>query len=303
METICLDHCMTDKQREHFDQKGFLIVENALDSRMLGRLLDACDRVDAREREKQGLEPDQLMNKFRTIVEDDAFLDLLDLPRTFPLIWDILGWNVQHYISHLICYPPEPRATADRKTGGWHQDGGRPVPEMERPHPRLSLKVAFWLSDTRAPERGGIRIVPGSHKRDIPPDRWPAGGNGSSRASGFEDMMQVRVKAGTAVLFDRRLWHARGLNTSDTTRKVLFLGYSYRWLRGLDYNLIQEEILEKCDPIRRQLLGDGVDVKGWWQPTDADVPLKGWLLKHKGESYVERIGQKQWEREKWAESS
>ena len=112
-------------------------------------------------------------------------------------------------------------------------------------------------------------------------------------------MMQVRVKAGTAVLFDRRLWHSRGMNTSDTTRKVLFLGYSYRWLRGLDYNLIPGEILEKCDPIRRQLLGDGVDVKGWWQPTDADVPLKGWLMKHKGASYVERIGQKQWEREKW----
>ena len=303
METICLDHCMTDKQREHFDQKGFLIVENALDSRMLERLLDASDRVDAREREEQGLGPGQIMNKFRTIVEDAAFLDLLDLPRTFPLIWDILGWNVQHYISHLVYYPPEPRDTADTRTGGWHQDGGRPVPEMERPHPRLSLKVAFWLSDTSEPNRGGIRIVPGSHKRDTPPDRWPAGGNGSSTASGFEDMMQVRVKAGTAVLFDRRLWHSRGLNTSDTTRKVLFLGYSYRWLRGLDYNVMPDRILERCDPVRRQLLGDGMDVKGWWQPTDADVPLKGWLLKCKGKDYVERIGQKQWEREKWADGS
>ncbi len=300
MDRACLDHCMTDEQREHFDQRGFLIVEDALDSKTLGRLLDACDRVDARERQNQGLGPDQLMNKFRTIVEDDAFLDLLDLPKTFPLVWDILGWNVQHYISHLIYYPPEPREKADSKTGGWHQDGGRPVPEMERPHPRLSLKVAFWLSDTRDPDRGGIRIVPGSHKRDIPPDRWPEDGNGTSGTAGFEDMMQVRVKAGTAVLFDRRLWHSRGLNTSDTTRKVLFLGYSYRWLRGLDYNLIPDEILEKCDPIRRQLLGDGADVKGWWQPTDADVPLKGWLLEHRGASYVERIGQKQWEREKWA---
>ena len=300
MDTTCLDYCMTDEQREHFDQRGFLIVENALEPAILERLLDACDRVDAREREEQGLGPDQIMNKFRTIVEDNAFLDLLDLPKTFPLIWDILGWNVQHYISHLICYPPEPRVKADSKTGGWHQDGGRPVPEMERPHPRLSLKVAFWLSDTREADRGGIRIVPGSHKRDTPPDRWPEDGNGTSEASGFEDMMQVRVNSGTAVLFDRRLWHSRGLNTSDTTRKVLFLGYSYRWLRGLDYNLIPDEILEKCDPIRRQLLGDGVDVKGWWQPTDADVPLKGWLLKHKGASYVERIGQKQWEREKWA---
>ena len=42
-----------------------------------------------------------------------------------------------------------------------------------------------------------------------------------------------------------------------------------------------------------------MDVKGWWQPTDEDVPLKGWLTEHKGKEYVERIGEKQWEWEKW----
>jgi ectoine hydroxylase-related dioxygenase (phytanoyl-CoA dioxygenase family) len=98
--------------------------------------------------------------------------------------------------------------------------------------------------------------------------------------------MDLLVKRGTAVLFDRRMWHSRGWNFSDLTRKVLFMGYSYRWLRGLDYNLMPPELLEKCDPIRRQLLGDGVNIKGWWQPTDADVPLKTWIAEHRGEEYV-----------------
>ena len=293
MDTSCLQYCMTDQQRDHFEQQGYLIIEDALDSNMLERLLEAADRIDVRERQQQNLGPDALMQKFRTIVEDDIFLELLDWPKTFPLIWDILGWNVQHYISHLIYYPLEPGDKEDLQTGAWHQDGGRPTPEMERPHPRLSLKVGFWLTDIDQPDRGGIRIVPGSHKRDTPPDPQPD--------NDFEDMLPVQVKAGTAVLFDRRMWHSRGVNTSDMTRKVLFLGYSYRWLRGLDYNLVADEILEKCDPIRRQLLGDGVDVKGWWQPTDEDVPLKGWLLEHKGEDYMARIGEKQWEREKWVE--
>jgi ectoine hydroxylase len=282
---------MTDEQRHQFEQQGYLIVENALDANMVTRLLEAADRIDAQERQQQNLGPDALMMKFRTIIEDDIFLELLDWPKTFPLIWDILGWNVQHYISHLICYPPEPRDKEDLQTGGWHQDGGRPSPEMERPHPRLSLKVGFWLTDIDQPDRGSIRIVPGSHKRDTPPNPPPD--------NDFEDMLQVQVKAGTAVLFDRRMWHSRGVNTSTITRKVLFLGYSYRWLRGLDYNVIADEILQKCDPIRRQLLGDGINVKGWWQPTDEDVPLKGWLLQHKGKDYVEQIGEKQWEREKW----
>ncbi len=282
---------MTDAQRDHFDQEGYLVVEDALDEGMLNRLLEAADKVDARERAARDMEPGAMMAKFRTIVEDEAFRELLDWPKTFPLIWDILGWNVQHYISHLIYYPPEPAGSALLKPGGWHQDGGRPVPEMERPQPRLSLKVGFWLSDISTPEKGGIQIIPASHKLDRPPQR---GGDDSPR-----DAVQIQVKAGTAVLFDRRMWHARGINTSDEVRKVFFLGYSYRWLRGLDYNVIPDEILDQCDPIRRQLLGDGVDVKGWWQPTEADVPLKSWLAQHKGEEYLERIGQKQWEREKW----
>ena len=291
VDTGCLQHCMTDEQREQFDQQGYLVVPDALDEATLGRLVEAADRVDRDARKEDAIDPGAILGMFRTVLEDDVFLDLLDWPTTFPLIWDILGWNVQHYISHLIYYPPEPKGSVDLKPGGWHQDGGRPIPEMERPQPRLSLKVAFWLSDVSELEHGGIRVVPGSHKWDRPPERDPD--------DDFEGAIQVLVKAGTAVLFDRRMWHSKGINTSDLTRKVLFLGYSYRWLRGLDYNVIPNEVLERCSPIRRQLLGDGVYAQGWWQPRDEDVPLKGWLLEHKGEAYLERIGEKQWEREKW----
>lgn len=290
MHTDCLQYNMTAEQRDQFDQEGYLIVPDALDESMLTQLLEAADRVDRDERVAKNIDPGATMAKFRTLVEDDVFLELLDWPKTFPLIWDLLGWNVQHYISHLIYYPPESSNRVDLKPGGWHQDGGRPVPEMERPQPRLSLKVGFWLTDISQVENGGIRIIPGSHKGDRPPDLHSE-----------DDILQLQVKAGTAVLFDRRMWHARGINTSDITRKVLFLGYSYRWLRGLDYNVMPDEILEKCDPIRRQLLGDGFDVKGWWQPTDADVPLKTWLTEKLGAEYVEQIGQKQWDREKWGQ--
>ncbi len=274
-----LQYCATEAQIRQFDDEGYLIVEDALSHDMLTRLNEAVDRVEAREREAQGLALDDMLIKFRTVVEDDAFLDLLDNPKTFPLLWDILGWNIQLYISHLIVYPPEQKGGAIRKSG-WHQDGGRPVPEMERPHPRLSLKISYWLSDVDTPEHGAMEIVPRSHKLDAKPMGCDSG----------EGVLPVCVKAGTAVLFDRRMWHRRGFNTSDVTRRVLFFGYSYRWLRGLDYNLMPEDMLCKCDPIRRQLLGDGVDVKGWWQPTEADVPLKGWLREHRGEEYLAALG-------------
>lgn len=279
IEKEWLKHVTTEEQLRQFNDEGYLIVEDALSSDLLERLNAAVDRVEKMERETKGLGPDDMVVKFRTVVEDDTFLDLLDNPKTFPLLWDILGWNIQLYISHLIVYPPEQKGGEIRKSG-WHQDGGRPVPEMERPHPRLSLKISYWLSDVSTPERGAMEIVPGSHKLDQKPEACDSG----------EGIMPVCVKPGTAVLFDRRMWHRRGINTSDVTRRVLFFGYSYRWLRGLDYNNMPEELLSKCDPIRRQLLGDGVDVKGWWQPTEADVPLKGWLRDNRGEDYVKAMG-------------
>ncbi len=282
MDTSWLEYCATEEQLKAFNDEGYLIVEDAISPEMVDALEEVADRLDAEERAKTGLAPHALLSKFRTVIEDDVLLELLDNKKVFPLLWDILGWNIQLYISHLIMYPPEPPDTPRvTKAAHWHQDGGRPVPEMERPHPRLSLKVSYWLSDVTDRDNGAMRIVPCSHKLDTRPPNRDDDPDGDP-----EGAIDLTVKRGTAVLFDRRMWHSRGWNFSDQTRKVLFMGYSYRWLRGLDYNLMPPEILEKCDPIRRQLLGDGVDIKGWWQPTDADVPLKTWIAEHRGEEYL-----------------
>lgn len=280
MDTSWLEYCATDEQLKAFNDTGYLIVEDAICPEMTDSLEVVADRIDAEERAKTGLAPHKMLSKFRSVLEDDILLELLDNKKVFPLLWDILGWNIQLYISHLIMYPSEPPETKRiEKASHWHQDGGRPVPEMERPHPRLSLKVSYWLSNVTHRDNGAMRLIPGSHKHDtLPPRDDP-----DSDPVGAIDLL---VKRGTAVLFDRRMWHSRGWNFSHVTRKVFFIGYSYRWLRGLDYNLMPPEILEKCDPIRRQLLGDGIDIKGWWQPTDADVPLKTWIAEHRGEKYV-----------------
>ena len=268
-----LHNCATRQQLDTFNNDGYLVVEDALSPEMVQRLTQAVDRIGDEERERKDLDPHQLLDKCRVVIEDDIVLELLDWPKTFPLVWDILGWNIQLYISHLIIYPPE-REKVELGTGGWHQDGGRPVREMERPQPRLSLKISYWLNDVDSPSNGAMQIIPGSHKLDaLPP----------SSDLDDEHVLDLCVKAGTAVLFDRRMWHRRGLNTSNTSRKVLFFGYSYRWLRGLDFNLMPEDVLKNCDPIRRQLLGDGADIKGWWQPTEADVPLRTWLQEHRGQ--------------------
>jgi ectoine hydroxylase len=40
------------------------------------------------------------------------------------------------------------------------------------------------------------------------------------------------------------------------------------------------DLWSHSQPIRRQLLGDGVNANGYYNPTDADVPLRIWLREH-----------------------
>jgi hypothetical protein len=39
----------------------------------------------------------------------------------------------------------------------------------------------------------------------------------------------------------------------------------------------------QLDPIRRQVLGDGLSANGTYDPLDGDVPLRTWLREHSPE--------------------
>ena len=49
-----------------------------------------------------------------------------------------------------------------------------------------------------------------------------------------EGTVEITANPGDAFIFDRRQWHSRSTNLSTVTRKMLFIGYTYRWIRPLD---------------------------------------------------------------------
>ncbi|MEO2005852.1 MAG: phytanoyl-CoA dioxygenase family protein [Candidatus Poribacteria bacterium] len=275
MDGACLDHLLTTEEAARFESDGYFVVENAVGGSRLADLVTAADRVYAEEAERQGLPEGGTLNELDLIGRDEAFLEMLDWPATFPKVWGILGWNIQLYHSHMIVTPPQPAQESQRpRRLGWHQDSGRLNAELEgEPRPRVSLKVGFFLSDTSEPGRGNFHVVPGSHLRNTL--AFPADGVLDPR-----NAVSICAPPGAAVFFDRRLWHSASPNSSDMTRKVLFYGYSYRWLRPRD-NMTVDHYLARCDPIRRQLLGASVTGgMGYTSPRDEDVPLRAWLAEH-----------------------
>jgi ectoine hydroxylase len=265
---------MTPEQREQFDQHGYLTLPGVLSPDEVAHYAAALDRVYERVAAIGGLGPDGALHRLSAVTACPELSGLIDHPGVFPLVWSLLGWNLHIYHSHLDVHPPVTAGKPFRWE--WHQDGGRQNRELETdPRPRMSVKLAFWLSDVSEPGRGNLTVIPDSHRtnwlpgpprRDIP---WPAP----------QGATPVQVNPGDVVLFDRRLWHARSDNRSSVVRKVAFFGYTYRWVAGRDEvaDLPEKDWWAGLSPVQRQLLGhptDGaVDGDHRWGHDPETVPL------------------------------
>jgi ectoine hydroxylase-related dioxygenase (phytanoyl-CoA dioxygenase family) len=287
MDTACLEHRLTAAELRQFEEQGYLVVPQALSASAAARLTEAVDRLDQRARRGEleprlpdeaarrgGLAPHLPFVLRNFVPEDPAFLELVDHPVMLPKVWGILGFNIYLYHAHLGVTPPLEGHPPDEHKR-FHQDSGRVNRELQgSPRSRLSVKVGYFLEGVNAPGNGNLCLVPGSHLRNEQPRAAANCHDGNVRGA-----VEVCVEPGTAVMFDRRIWHSKSPNSGNGTRKVLFCGYAYRWMRTKD-EMTVGHLLKQAGPIQRQLLGDGTSADGYYSPRDEDVPLRKWLEEH-----------------------
>jgi ectoine hydroxylase-related dioxygenase (phytanoyl-CoA dioxygenase family) len=267
---------MTAEERASFDRAGYLIIKGALAPDEVAATREALDRVYESKARADSLGPDGSMHQLSAVANCPEIVSLIDHPATFGYVWSTLGWNVHIYHSHLDVHPTVRVPMPFRFE--WHQDGGRQNREIETtPRPRLSVKLAYWLSDVSETGRGNLKVVPGSHLTDWingPPRRdiqWPDP----------DGAIEVTAEAGDAVFFDRRIWHTRSRNYSEYTRKAMFFGYTYRWIAIRDEMapILASDWFSQLTPVQQQLLGGVGDSDGdhAWGHYPATTPLYGWL--------------------------
>jgi ectoine hydroxylase-related dioxygenase (phytanoyl-CoA dioxygenase family) len=293
---------MTEQQRRDFEEKGFILIEDFFDPDELQRLLQAIDEVAVRVRQVKHLTPADPFALRNALTHHEAFLDLIDHPRMLPLVVDAIGWNIQIRTTHLDYRPPYPKdlevgalggtTGADRKAGYknlvWHPDLAGPhmfeAPSLDGRLPFMEVKVGYYLSDMTQKNSGAICLVPGSH------NRTPQELRDLNYQVNPDEVVELNVRPGTAMLWRTQVWHCVTPNLSDKVRKVFYVGYHYRWLRPTDYIQQSPELIARSSPIRRQLLGalaTGSNPLGKdpdWEPSSQywltrnwdDVPLKAW---------------------------
>lgn len=293
---------MTPEQRQDFERDGFLVLPGFFKGEELERLLAAVEEVAGRVRAAKGLADQDHFAVRNALAHHEAILDLIDHPRVLPLVVDAIGWNIQIRTSHLDYRPPYPEHIhagevgvgkgADHAAGYrnlvWHADLCGPylfeAPSFDGHVPFMEIKVGYFLSDVTQPNSGAIRLVPGSYRRK-PAELREMGGRVPD-----DQVLELNVEPGTALLWRTATWHCVTPNLGPLTRKVIYVGYHYRWLRPTDYVRQDPELVEASSPIRRQLLGElatGGDLMGsdpLWEPASQqwipfnwdDVPLKAW---------------------------
>jgi hypothetical protein len=254
-------------QRRAFDEDGFLVVPNALDGETVRNLIDAADRLAGPFLSKPEIlgRPEYNHLDLRPgLLREEPLFALVSCSSIVPLILQLLGPNIQLHSTALICKRPEnPDAPSFRR--GWHRDIRMPKDLGHVGVPRVGIKVCYCLTDFHRQNCGMTLMARRTHLRTQP----LAIPQGEVDPQDVE-VCDLRLNAGDAFLFENRIYHTAAPNLSDRVSKVLMYGYAYRWMRPEVYLEVPDEcLLQRADPITRQLLGGYRDV---------DTPP--WALQH-----------------------
>lgn len=279
-DTTTTDLRRLEQLREEFRENGFLVLPGVLSEEECQAYLEVMDRLDrtathsVRHRPRQ---PGQGLELRNCIKKAPEFLALVDRAQILELLCVLLGYNIQLGNSHAFIRPGFEPATELSRQGlfGWHRDLMPTATPVNGRYPHLATRVGYFFTPANEPQMGSLFIVPGSHRCA----GRPAWNRQTNQPFGVYELL---VDAGSAVLFDNRLWHATSPNFSSVARKNLYLEYAPRWMRPFDYYFQHESVYASASPVRKQLLGfPFTDIEdgyvGFQEPSEADTPLKSWL--------------------------
>lgn len=215
--------------RRSYDQDGYLVVENVVDSGLLGQMREALGRIECAvaedtlppqlrrwitlERERTDTAAagvagsDVISNIMEVPLFDPVFRDLIIYPRVLDILealFESTEFSFHNY--KCICKMPGGQAAFQ-----WHRD----LPYLEHTSPNLI--TCMLCIDAMTAENGGTVVCPGSHSipydavrpedKDLPESEVPA------------DRVTVECPAGSAVLFHINLLHGGGPNLTRSARR------------------------------------------------------------------------------------
>ena len=223
---------LTDEQRRRYFEEGYLQLPGFIGMDWIERLRAAADEFIEQSRQLTEssdalfLEPGHLPERPRllrlnqAVDHHPAFWEFATESVLPDLAEDLVGPNVKFRESTINFKWAEGGSQV-----AWHQD----VPFF--PHTNLDLFVAITALEEVRPDQAPLKVLPGSHRREIFNHR-DRDGNWLGRISDEElarlpldDAVPLTGPAGTVSVIHTALVHGSESNLSKHNRPVLILGY------------------------------------------------------------------------------
>jgi phytanoyl-CoA hydroxylase len=250
---------LTAEQYASWDERGFVILKGFAPPDQLEAMIERVNHLARQEAAgeerpdlyiaKEGVldnpeTPEEGLAKiFRLMRTEDVFRDFATDPRLLDLVGDLLGPDVDCFLSQFIFKHPGALGQP------WHQDDYyfrmTPLPQ-----------IGVWLACTAAtPENGPLWVVPGSHKEDIHdvvPDQRKGAGLGYVEIidAAVDDKMIVLMEPGDLLLFHSHLRHKSTDNNSADKRAAMVYHYAVANTVGhRAFNQDWTEVLRDSAPV------------------------------------------------------
>ncbi|MDC5255942.1 phytanoyl-CoA dioxygenase family protein, partial [Acinetobacter baumannii] len=252
--------------KNKFNDDGYIHLSSFFDEKIISNITPILNKyhLNSQMAHKTNLLTSSDLIKLKNFLLDDRILQIAS---------NIMGANIRlSFAEYSQTNYEEPKLIwkkymYDSNGLGFHRDGA--FLNLQQccgdVAPIYSLKFAFWLSNTNINNAGNMYIIPGSHL-------W-------SDTYNIDEVEPLSIKAriGDVTLFDRRIYHSRSPNLSKITRKVLFIEFSYRWLRRKMEISINSYTLDKLKSTDLQILGDTDNPWDLYWP-EGDLPLEKYLM-------------------------
>lgn len=235
---------ISDEQARSFSERGFFVLENAIERATIEQVRDAIDPFEAKTEEFLRSRPDRRM----FIAEADGISFTVHLVKRSKIVRDFSASPVFQDLCHDLI-GPDARLYWDQavykkpeypKPFPWHQDNGYTFIE-----PQAYLTCWLALSDATI-DNGCPWVIPGGHLRGTLAHRESELGYVCREHDGPE-ALAVPIGVGSIVVFSSLMPHRTGPNVTSGVRKSYILQYAPDGAR-----IVQTGAL--CDAPDRQYL-------------------------------------------------
>ena len=223
---------ISSAQLEKYENDGYVVVEDVLESSTLKRLRDVTDEVVASAaeltthsealdlEESHTPENPRVRRIKRPHLVHDFYLKLARHPNILSALTPILGYDIRLHGGGKVNMKSAGYGAAVE----WHQDWAF------YPHTNQDVLAVGILLDDMTSENGPVLMVPGTHKGPLHNHHSDGAFCGAIAQQetklDISTAQEVHAKAGSISIHHARLVHGSSMNRSNDQRRILFFEFT-----------------------------------------------------------------------------